>query len=341
MVMKIAVGYQLPDAENGSFADIIGGFIGSVEEVYFPWLDQPSGRAIMTVHEGCVNWGGQDVLERDLHYLKSQHIKLNLLLNANCYGPQSLSVHFKNCICSLIDYLCETTGLDVVTTTSLFVASTVKKHFSGLDVRASVNMRIGTVNAMKMVATCFDSFYLQREFNRDFARIAEMKNWAENNGKKLHILANSGCINFCPGQIFHDNLVAHEREISGMRNVADWNPCVCWNYLPEQNNWPVLLQNSWIRPEDLVFYEQLFPWVKLSTRMHANPKRVIRAYQDRKFVGNLLDLFEPGFASILHPHIIDNSRFPSDWFEQVTSCDRNCHSCDYCENVLKEVLVKI
>ena len=339
--MKFAVGYQLPDKDEEPFGNIIGEFLAQVEEVYFPWMDMPSGRAVMTVREGYVDWSGRETLENDLRFLKKKNIKLNLLLNANCYGRDSLSEHFENSICSLVAYLCENIGLDAVTTTSLFLAKTVKKNFPALDIRASVNMRIGTVNSMEMVAAFFDSFYLQREFNRDLERIAELKSWADENGKKLHLLANSGCFNFCPGQVFHDNLVAHEKEISGMKNTAGWNPCVCRGYLADRRAWPALLRNSWIRPEDLAHYENLFPLVKLATRMHANPQRVIRAYVQGKFVGNLLDLFEPGFAPLLYPFIIDNSRFPADWFKRTSSCPGHCRKCGYCEEVVEAVLVKI
>lgn len=339
--MKFAVGYQLPDKDENSFGGMTNEFLGHVEEVYFPWMDMPSGRAVMTVQDGCVDWHGQETLKNDLRFLKKRNIKLNLLLNANCYGRDSLSEHFENFICSLVAYLCENIGLDAVTTTSLFVAKTVKKNFTSLDVRASVNMRIGTVNSMEMVAAFFDSFYLQREFNQNFERISELKDWVDENGKKLHILANSGCFNFCPGQVFHDNLVAHEKEISGMKNTAGWNPCVCRSYLSDQFAWPALLRNSWIRPEDLIYYEDMFPLVKLATRMHSSPQRVIRAYVNRKFIGNLLDLFEPGFASLLYPFIIDNYRFPADWFKQTSSCSKHCLKCNYCEEVMKAVLVKL
>ena len=44
------------------------------------------------------------------------------------------------------------------------------------------------------------------------------------------MLANSGCLNFCAAQIFHDNLVAHESEVSETVNVCDRTPAVCWLY---------------------------------------------------------------------------------------------------------------
>ena len=35
------MGYQLPETEEDSFADIVEDFKDDIEEVYFPWLDMP------------------------------------------------------------------------------------------------------------------------------------------------------------------------------------------------------------------------------------------------------------------------------------------------------------
>lgn len=43
-------------------------------------------------------------------------------------------------------------------------------------------------------------------------------------------LANSGCMNFCSGQTFHDNLVAHEREINEIVNINRESSSLCWDY---------------------------------------------------------------------------------------------------------------
>ena len=169
---------------------------------------------------------------------------------------------------------------------------------------------------MEYISGLFDSYYIQREYNRDFQKIEEMKEWADDNGKKLYFLVNSGCLNFCSGQVFHDNIVAHESEISEMDNLEGWDPSICWNYYTKKENWVKFLQNSWIRPEDIHNYNRYFPMAKLATRAHSNPRKVIEAYCKEKFKGNLIDLLEPGHNPIFFPYIIDNSRFPEDWFER-------------------------
>lgn len=339
--MKFALGYQLQEDEEDSFVDIVRDFKDEVEEVYFPWLDMPSGRAPLTNRRGFVEWDGQRKLESDLKAFKEMGVKLDLLFNANCYGRYSLSQYLENMICSLVDHLMERVGLDVVTTTSPMVARTVKKHFKGIDVRASINMRIGSVKGMEYLADLFDNFHVQREYNRDLEKIEEMTVWADAHGKYLCLLANSGCLNFCSGQVFHDNLVAHEAEVAETLNINDWNPVICWSYYANRDNWVSFLQNSWVRPEDIHNYEHYFPFVKLATRMHANPRMVIQAYSKRRFFGNLLDLLEPGHAPVFLPYIIDNSRFPDDWFSRTTGCDKRCHRCNYCSSVLGSVLVKM
>lgn len=338
--MKFTVGYQLQEEEEASLTEIILQNAGNIEEVYFPWLDNATGRASLTNQRGCVDWQGQEKLEKDLMRLRNAGIKLDLLFNANCYGSKSISRYLANQVCSVLQHLERAVdGADVVTTTSPAIAHIVKQNFPKVEVRASVNMRIGTVKGMQYVSHLFDSFYIQREYNRDFEKIKELKSWCDANGKKLLMLANSGCMNFCSGQTFHDNLVAHENEITEMVNIPGWTPHVCWNYYKSQENWVSVLQNSWVRPEDLYHYEEYFPVVKLATRMHQLPGMVVKSYIDRKYYGNLLDLFEPGFGPAFAPHVLDNSKFPADWFNTTSKCDKKCHECSYCNTVLDKALI--
>ena len=116
-------------------------------------------------------------------------------------------------------------------------------------------------------------------------------------------------------------------------------PYTCYRVLREVENHSLVLKNTWIRPEDIDRYEGLCDGIKLATRMHALPAMVIDAYARRKYSGNLLDLFEPGHGPLLAPAVVDNDRFPSDWFERTTSCDKRCASCGYCDSVWEKVAV--
>lgn len=341
MSVKYAIGYQLPEEGEEPIVDIVRDFREHIEEVYFPWVDVPTCRASLTNQRGYVNWKGQERLERDIKELRQLGVKLDILFNANCYGKYSVSRYLANRICSILEHLSEVVGgVDIVTTTSPAVAHIVKQNFKNIIVRASVNMRIGTVKGMQYLAHLFDEFHIQREFNRNFERITELKEWADQKSKKLILLANSGCLNFCSGQIFHDNLVAHEIEIDETVNIPEWTH-VCWNYYKDKQNWAAVLQGSWIRPEDIHHYERYFFVVKLAARMHAHPRMVVQAYTERKFYGNLLDLLEPGFSPAFSPYILDNTKFPVDWFTKTSECTKNCHKCEYCGSVFKKVLTRV
>ena len=337
--MKLAVGYPLlVDDTDEPFIRVVERFREDVGEVYFSWPGDPSARSVIGNRNGQPDWQVQERLENDLAAFGKMGIKLDLLFNANCGGGSAISRRLANHVCSVIDRVREAAGLDVVTTTSPFIAHVVKQRYGNLEIRASVNMRIGTVEALAYVEDQFDSFYIQREYNRDFERIEQLQEWAKDRGKKLLLLANSGCLRFCSTQTFHDNMVAHEQQISRTDNV----PCevlACRNYLRNSDNWAAILQSTWIRPEDLDRYEGCFPLIKLATRMHHNPAMVIQAYSRRRYQGNLLDLLEPGHGSLLQGFVIDNCRFPQDWFDRVTECSKQCHRCGYCREVLKEVLV--
>ncbi len=337
--MKFAVGYQLADQDEESFVDIVRDYREHIAEIYFPWPGMSSGRSAMGRGRGMVDWRAQTALEHDLVAFRDMGVKLDLLFNANCYGDKAVSQYLENQVGSLLEHLAQTVdGVDIVTTTSLAIARTVKHHFPDIDVRASVNMRIGRIQAMEYIKGLFDSFYVQRDFNRNLAQVKRVKAWAGRNNKGLCLLANSGCLRFCPGQTFHDNLVAHEEEIAETRNIEGWNPHVCWNLYKQRENWHALLQSTWIRPEDLHHYDGLFDVIKLATRMHQHPRMVIHAYVNRSYHGNLLDLFEPGFGQALAPAWINNTAFPDDWFARTSTCGQRCDECGYCEQVLRKVL---
>ena len=338
--MRFAVGFQLYEGDEEPFSQIVADYWAHISEVFFAWQDIPSGRGGAASLHGYTDWAAQRRTEEELRRIKSMGIKLDLLFNGNCYGAYALSEKLANTVISVIEYLNETIGgVDIVTTASPAVAHTVRKCFPNVELRASVNMRIGTVKGMEYLSDLFDSFHVQRDYNRDLAHLQKLREWADQAGKKLILLANSGCFAFCSGQIFHDNMVAHESEICEMNNLKDFNPYVCWRMLKKRENWPMLLQNTWIRPEDLHHYESLFDTVKLATRTHALPGLVIGAYARGYHYGNTLDLFEPGFGPALSPYVIDNTAFPSDWFERTTACNKDCRNCGYCESVLEQVLM--
>ena len=336
-MLKLSVGYQY--SEKFCFSKIVSDYAKSIEEVYFPWVDTASGRSVIGGYDGYFDYGLQNILLEELKKIKAMGIKLDLLFNANCYGEGAMSEVLRGKIYSVIDFL-DNNGVlpEIVTTTSPAIAFIIKEQYPQIELKASVNMKISTVKGMQYVSHLFDSYCIAKECNRNPKQLKALKEWALQNNKKITILANSGCMRDCSGQIFHDNMVAHEQEISKQKNI-EFLPYMCWNYLRQKENHVSVLQNTWIRPEDIDNYEGLVDTVKIATRSHQLPGMVIGAYARRKYSGNLLDLFEPGFSPAFAPYVIDSSKIPEDFWMHTTSCNKECTKCDYCGKVLNDSLV--
>ena len=335
-MIPLAAGYQ-HFADGAPFAEIALRH-PAVKEVYFPWIDEPSGRPKLGYEEEDDPAELEAALQRDLMRLKQSGVRLDLLLNANCYGAEAMSKALETRIGGIVEKLASWgCRPEVCTTASPFVARTLKAVAPDIEVRASVNMRLTTLQAFRYLAPLFDSYYLGRDVQRNLTTVRRFSEWCRANGKKLCVLANSGCLRNCPWQTFHDNLIAHSDTAMKVANVRGWSPHLCWTLYKDRKNFAEILKSTWIRPEDLYRYEGLVDVVKLATRQHANPDMVISAYERGSFEGNLLDLFEPGFSPAFFPDFIDNTAFPPDWFDRTSTCNRECTECGYCDKVLASV----
>ena len=282
--MKFSAGYQADTA----WIDALIARRDALCDVYFAFGAMPSGR-MAVADEG-------HQLE-DLGRLADAGIPLHLLFNANCYGAKSQSRKFFNEVGETIERFADG-ALAGVTTTSPLIARFVKDNFPGLETRASVNMEIGTEEGMDYLADVFDGFYLKRELNRDIDAVRRIKNWCDRNGKKLYILANSGCLNYCSSHVFHDNLVAHEAEIAREDNGYAYRG-TCWTWLANAENRAKWMgRTNWIAPEDVPRYEDLCAAMKLATRVNAHPVRILESYATGSHVGDIKGLLEPDHSSL-------------------------------------------
>lgn len=325
--LKFSVGYQLPDQYR--ISDVVASYAEWIGEVYFPWLNIPGGRGI-SIRDA----EDQEQMEAELREIHALGIKLNLLWNANCHGGKAISKDLERQFVETLEYLIEHIGLEAVTTTSLFVARIIKESFPRIEVRASVNMGIGTLSGMKYVRDYFDSFYLQRELNRYPSRIKPLREWGNANGKRLYLLANSGCLKNCSAHTFHDNLVAHEHELSKQQNRWPGFGGICRDfYADPENHYSFLHDSTWIRPEDVSAYAGLVDGIKLATRSHRNPAMVIESYVKGNFSGNTLALCEPDFSALAY---LDNTAFPSAWMQKL-DCISEFEQETYCREVWDHV----
>ena len=299
--MKYMVGLNF---SNDRLTDCVLENDEKIYEVYFSFSNFANGRSNQLLNDNLTPWEMQSKQLEVLKKLNDSGIAFNMLFNANCYGKDSQSRAFFNNVGMAMDYIKSNFNLNSITTTSPLIAKFSKNNFSDIEVRASVNMEIGTVEGMEYVAPYFDSYYVRRELNRNIDALLELKNWADANGKELYGLGNSGCLNYCSAHVFHDNLVAHEDEISKMDNAYNFTG-MCKEFLSNPENYKKLIDyTNFIRPEDIDKYNGIFKAIKLATRVHRNPVAVVESYVRGKYSGNILDILEPQHS--IYPYALQN-----------------------------------
>jgi len=125
--MKFAVGFQLYEAGEDPFSNIVHTYKEHISEVFFSWQDTPSGRSAVATRHGYTDWSAQQRMEEELRAIKAMGIKLDLLFNGNCYGKLALSEKLANTVVSIIEYLEHAVGgVEIVTTASPAIAHTKK-----------------------------------------------------------------------------------------------------------------------------------------------------------------------------------------------------------------------
>ena len=339
--MKFSVGYQYPDDDYGErFPEILQDYSETVGELFFAPGNEPGARSPAAEASGLAEETAWEILLEDLIETKKMGIKLNLLFNANCLGAGCVSKSLQQRVLNITEKFLETTSLDSVTTASWFIAGVLKQHFPQLEIRSSVNMKLGTIEALQYASEKFDGFCIQRDINYHFEKLQQISQWAQANGKKLCLLANSGCLRNCAVQTFHDNLVAHLSELRREECCMDQDPVFCRRfYADKSHHLEYLSHSTLIRPEDIHHYEAIVPLMKLATRTHSNPRLVLEAYSSRKFTGNFFDLTEPGHGIFFRGKILDNSKITSDYWQVKSQCLENCSECNFCKNTMEQAML--
>lgn len=329
---NLAVGHFL----NEPFVEACTPWVARIREVFFAWPGVLSCRPAPEFTD--------EVRERmfaDLMWCRENGILLDTLFNCNCYGDNAISPELADFVeATLRDMNGRGLFPDIVTTTSPFIATVLRQRFPRVKIRWSVNLRVHGTTGFECVEELFDSFYVSREVQRDPAALAHAREWADAHGKVMGLQANSGCLRQCPFQQFHDNLHGHNRiRQSGVGAKFDFSVFRCrTNYA--RRNWEDFIRATWIRPEDVPAFEPYVDVVKLATRRHRFPVKVLNAYASYSYDGNLLDLMDPVHSDLFAPRVIDNKSFPEDFASTVAACANanDCRHCGRCAAVLERVM---
>ena len=327
---KLAVGWF----DNKPFQEICAPYLGRIREIFFAWPGVLSCRP-------APNYTDELKTRQiaDLTWARENGLELDTLFNCNCYGDLAISPELADFVTSTLKAM-DAKGLfpDTVTTTSPFIATVLRQRFPSVKIRLSINQRVHGTIGFEPIMDLFDSFYVSRERFRETDYLKEISAWAHERGKIVGIQANSGCIRQCPYQTFHDNLHGHNRiGQSKIGEQFDFSVFICKeNYA--KGRYEDFLRATWLRPEDLTIYEPYLDIVKLATRRHPHPEKIIAAYATRRFDGNLAELMDAPHA---FPKSFDNRSFDAagDLWTRVRECPHanDCTHCGACTDLMKEV----
>ena len=333
---KFAVGHFWNN-EKAEFQNVAGRYLDFIQEVFFSWPELKNARRMDGDPEPL-----REKIAADMQWARSKGLSLDLLINAMCYGEEAFTPEQRaRVIGALADM--DKRGIlpETVTVISPYLAQIIKHDFPKIDIRASVNARVDSIISMEYMAPMFDSYYISRDLQRDLPTLRAFRKWTRDHGKKLCMLVNGSCLRNCPFHFFHETLNSHglSRTVAETKRTGI-QPSRCVNmYMKKQ--YEEILRSSWIRPEDLHLYEDEVDVVKLSTRTVPDPERIIRAYCERSYDGNLLRLLDPVYTFFFRPYILDNKRFPADWAESGIGgkCATSCTHCGRCTEALSKVMV--
>ena len=275
-------------------------------------------------------------------------MKLDLLANATCYGDKAFISEQKLDFFANLDEMKKAGVMpEIITTTSPYLAVIARRYSKDIERRASVNMRLNSTIAMEYVSREFDSFYICRDLQRDLPTVKMFAEWAKRNGKTICMLANSGCLRYCPWQTFHETLLSHRSMSDPVGEQRKGNeeskriglPGTLCLDICKNKRFEEFLRGSWIRPEDLHLYEPYFSVIKLSTREADRPDLILRAYISGSHDGDLLQILDPGYSVFVSPDTFDNKSFPPEWSEGKIAglCASNCTHCGKCTEVMNLV----
>ncbi len=180
---------------------------------------------------------------------------------------------------------------------------------------------------------------LDRSLNRNLEKLTDTIQWCRKGYPeiKIELLANEGCLPFCPYRNSHDAYIAlgnHE----GDDNSFHINNKFGCRQLLEKKPYK-LLQSPFIRPEDAYVYLAQADLILLSGRAQGVDflQKTVTAYIDGNYKGNLIELLD-SMNWLSKQLYIENSALSFNFANMLSVCDHRCKSCGFCMELFKAIV---
>lgn len=175
------------------------------------------------------------------------------------------------------------------------------------------------------------------DITRDFDRLERI---GKAFGDGVEIIVNNVCYKNCPYKMFHYNHEAHCTS-TNPQDIKDFYSNRCSMQKAQKPEHFIRL--NFIRPEDLKFYMDCgIHYFKFQGRQNivtGDIQRVLDAYINKEYEGNLLDLitlFSPynSFQPYIENRELDG--FVEQFYKNRSFCKDSCQECGYCVSYAKK-----
>ena len=308
-------------------------------------------------------------------YIRACHdrgLEFSYLLNAPCLGNLQYSKKGYGQLIELLEWI-DQSGADAVTVGIPYLIDLVRKRFPRLEIKVSTTARVNTVRkALQYEDMGVEEIIIDEHINREFKTLEAIRKAVKCH---LELIVNNICLWQCPYNYEHVNHDGHASR-EGEEEQYCYLQYPGYLCLYRKLTDPVeLLKSPWIRPEDLRHYEAIgYERFKITERFKRTPLLLenVRVYENRRYDGNLLDLFtlpRKGAFTPIHleyfiqpEHVnimkvselekvfdlevrelvqLDNQKLDG-FIEHFKNGDCNqasCSQCNYCETVFERAAV--
>ena len=230
-------------------------------------------------------------VERYIQACHEKGLEFSYLLNAPCLGNLQYSKKGYGQLIELLEWI-DDSRADSVTIGIPYLIDLVRKRFPRFKVKVSTTARVNTERkALQNEDMGVEEIIIDEHINREFKTLEAIRKAVKCN---LELIVNNICLWQCPYNYEHVN---HDGHASRKGEEEDY----CYLQYPgylclyRKLTDPVeLLKSPWIRPEDIPHYENLgYDHFKITERFKRTSLLLehVRAYENRRYEGNLLDLF--------------------------------------------------
>ncbi len=245
-------------------------------------------------------------LKNYIQLCHKNHLKFNYLFNPICLGNREFVRKEHHEILKFLDEL-SNAEVDTLTINSPYLCEMIKQQFPHLKITIGHFAYVSTIQQIKYWEELgADEITLQHQTNRNFKLLEEMLRYTKKSGIGLRIIGNNFCLHDCPFSIYHATGLAHSSDKKQRFNqlYIDYNVIRCNTEKIKDPG--KLLSSSWVRPEDVKYYEALSEKtgndnfsIKLVDRTKTTEflKRVVKAYALHAYRGNLIDILNLGITS--------------------------------------------